>query len=355
MQVVLAVGWDVIVNDERDLLHVNTTCKQIGGDQDTRRTTTELLHDLITLGLVHVTMHGRHGKLTVLHRVTEVLDFPLGVAEDDALGDGHCLVEITEHVHLPGLLLDVNVELLDTLEGELGTLDKNVDWVAHELCGDLKHVLWHGGGEKHNLDLLWKKLEHVVDLLLETEGKHLIGLIEHKQLDGLWVEVTRLNEMVHTTWGTDNDLGAILQGTDVIDDWTTTNAVHDVDLEVVAESKHDALDLLGQLTGWGHDKSLHLAQVRVDGLKHRDGEGGGLTGTRLRLGDHIATLEAWLDGTLLDGRWALETVSVDTAEKVVLQAEVVKGLHNLVPVGLDFAFDLHAGDALNFSRCHVCS
>lgn len=168
VDVVLAVGGEIVVNDKGNLLNVDTTSQEIGGDQDTRRTGTELLHNQITLSLVHVTVHGGDGEITGSQLVGEPVDLSAGVAEDDSLGDGNGLVEIREGVKLPLLLLNGNVELLDTLEGKLVLLDENADGLAHELGGNLKDVLGHGGGEKDDLGALGKELEDVVDLLSET-------------------------------------------------------------------------------------------------------------------------------------------------------------------------------------------
>lgn len=168
MDVVLAVGGEIVVDDERNLLDIDTTGEEIGGDQDTRRTGTELLHNQVTLSLVHVTVHGGDGEITGSELVGKPVDLSAGVAEDNGLGDGDGLVEIGEGVELPLLLLNGNVKLLNTLEGKLVLLDENADGLAHELGGDLKDVLGHGGGEKDDLGALGEELEDVVDLLSET-------------------------------------------------------------------------------------------------------------------------------------------------------------------------------------------
>jgi hypothetical protein len=49
------------------------------------------------------------------------------------------------------------------------------------------------------------------------------------------------------------------------------------------------------------------------------------------------TLDDGHDGALLDGRRALETVGVDTAEELSLQVHVVEGVGGLIVVGLDLA------------------
>lgn len=69
MNVVFAIGRQIVVDDAWDLLYINTTSKQISGDEYTRRARTELPHDDLTLALVHVTVHGRHGEVALMHRL----------------------------------------------------------------------------------------------------------------------------------------------------------------------------------------------------------------------------------------------------------------------------------------------
>lgn len=182
VDVVLAVSGKVVVDDQGDLLDIDTTGQKVSGDQDTGRTGTELLHDNITLALLHVTVHGRDGEVTGSELVGEPVDLAAGVTEDDGLGDGDGLVEIGEGVELPLLLLDSNVELLDTLEGKLLLLDQDTDGVTHELGGDLKDILGHGSGQQGDLGGLGEELEDVVDLLGETTlsmllaRAHLLGI-----------------------------------------------------------------------------------------------------------------------------------------------------------------------------------
>lgn len=168
MDIVLTVGGQIVVNDQADLLNIDTTSQEISSDKDTGGSGAELLHDSVTLGLVHVAVHGGDGEVTLGELLGEGVDLPAGVAEDDGLGDGDGLVEIAEGVELPVLLLDGDVELLDTFEGKLVLLDEDADGVAHELLGDLEDVGGHGGGEKDDLGGLGEELEDVVDLLGET-------------------------------------------------------------------------------------------------------------------------------------------------------------------------------------------
>jgi hypothetical protein len=168
VDVVLTVGGEIVVDDQGNLLDIDTTGQKISGDQDTGGSRSELLHDQITLTLVHVAVHGGHGEVTRGELVGKPVNLPSGVAEDDSLCDGDSLIQIGEGVQLPILLLDGDVELLDTFEGELSLLDQDTDGIAHEFGGDLEHILGHGGGEEDNLGRLREELEDIVDLLSET-------------------------------------------------------------------------------------------------------------------------------------------------------------------------------------------
>ena len=116
------------------------------------------------------------------------------------------LVEINEGVELPVLLVDGDVELLDTLEGELVALDEDADGVTHELLGDLEDLSGHGGGEQDDLDSLGKEPEDLVDLVLEPPGEHLVSLVEDKHLDVVGLEGAAVDHVKHTAGRANDDV-----------------------------------------------------------------------------------------------------------------------------------------------------
>lgn len=302
MDVVLTVGGKVVVDDQGNLLDIDTTGQKVGGDEDTGRTGTELLHDNVTLTLVHVTVHGGDGEVTGSEFVGEPVDLSAGVAEDDSLGNGDGLVEIGEGVELPLLLLDGNVELLDTFKGKLVLLDEDTDGIAHELSGDLEDVLGHGGGEQDDLGGLGKELEDVVDLLGETARQHLIGLVEDEHLHGVGLEDTALDHVVDTAGGTDNDLRTVSECLHVISYGGTTDTGVALNVHEVTDGDNDLLDLLGKLTGGSKDKSLAGLDVGVDLLEDGDGESGSLAGTGLGLGNNVVAWGEFISYGEFEGR-----------------------------------------------------
>ena len=74
-------------------------------------------------------MHGGDSEVCLSHLLRQPLHLSLCVAEDDRLSDGQGVVEVTERVKLPLLLLYGNEELLDALKGQLITEEnKNIKY-----------------------------------------------------------------------------------------------------------------------------------------------------------------------------------------------------------------------------------
>jgi hypothetical protein len=251
MKVVLVGSGEVEIHDQGHLLDIDTTRQKIGGDQDTGGTGTELTHNEITLLLIEIGVHSGDGKVAATHFLGEPVDLSTGVAVDDGLGDREGLVQIAERVEFPVLLLDGDEELANTFEGKLILLDEDTNGVTHELLGQLHSLRGHGGGEKGHLDVRRHALEDVVDLVLETAGKHLIGLIEDEDLDVIDAHVALGDHVQDTTGSTNNQMLALLELLDVLTDGSTTDAGVDLDLHVVTEGESDLLDLKGKLTGGG--------------------------------------------------------------------------------------------------------
>ena len=208
-----------------------------------------------------------------MHLLSEPVDLPPGVAKDNGLSDGNGLVEIAERVKLPLFLLDSNIELLDTFKGQLIALDKNSDGITHELLGDLEDISRHGGGEENDLGILGKELEdwdsvrsHIisrisegptfVDLVLESTGQHLVGLIKTENLDAIGPESPAVDHIKHPSWGTDDDMDALLELGHILANIGASDASVALDVHVIAKGDDNFLNLLSQLAGRGENESL---------------------------------------------------------------------------------------------------
>lgn len=71
MNIILAIGRQIVIDYARYLLHVNTTSQQVSGDEDTGRSGTELPHDDFTFTLIHIAVHGRYSEVAAMHGLSE--------------------------------------------------------------------------------------------------------------------------------------------------------------------------------------------------------------------------------------------------------------------------------------------
>ena len=122
-----------------------------------------------------------------------------------------------------------------------------------------------------------------------TYREHFIGLVKDKHLHAVRLEEATLNHVLDTTGGTNDDLGAVLEGLHVLTNAGATNASVAFNVHEGTEGNNDLLNLLGKFTGGSENQGLALLDVGVDLLENRDGESGGLASTRLGLRDNIVT------------------------------------------------------------------
>lgn len=172
------------------------------------------------------------------------------------------------------------------------------------------------------------------------------------------LEDAALDHVVDTARSTDDDLRAVLESLHVLTDVGTTNTGVTLDAHEVTDGDDDLLDLLGQLASGSEDESLAGLEVGIDLLESRDRESGSLSGTGLGLSDNVGayirkvvsicregcngilsehTLDDWHDSALLDSRGALETVGIDTTEKLWAKVHRIEGVGDLVIVRLDLS------------------
>src|ERR1700676_1549965 len=105
------------------------------------------------------------------------------IAENDGLGDGERVVEITKCVELPVLLFYCYEELLDSFERQLVTFNENTDRVGHEFCGHFQNIIRQCSTENYDLCCRREIAIYVVNLALETFVQHVIGFVHNKHFD----------------------------------------------------------------------------------------------------------------------------------------------------------------------------
>lgn len=118
----------IVIDDQRNLLDVDSSGEQIGGNKDSDFSLSELLHDLISLFLWGLSVHHLESESVLLELLGDGISISLLIDVDDGLLNLDVLVELLESWVLPGFLLDGNEELLDTVKSEVFVLDSDDDW-----------------------------------------------------------------------------------------------------------------------------------------------------------------------------------------------------------------------------------
>mmetsp|Transcript_107464 Transcript_107464/g.321408 ORF Transcript_107464/g.321408 Transcript_107464/m.321408 type:complete len:292 (-) Transcript_107464:48-923(-) len=275
-------------------------------------------------------MHGGNCEVPLRELVSKEVNLAPGVAVDNRLCDGQCLVEVAERVELPLLLLDCHIELPDTLQRQLILLHQDPDGFAHELGSQLQNVRRHGGREEAHLHVWRQRLEDVVDLILEAPRQHLVSLIQHEGDEIIHSEMPLADHVEDPAGGADNKMLALAQLVNVVANGSTPDADMAPHSQVVAQRQSHLLDLARELACGRQDERLASLEVIVDPLQAAYGEGRGLACAGLCLADGVPAIQDGLDAALLDGAGLLEAVGIDPPEEALLQVVVVEGLKDWV-------------------------
>lgn len=254
MDVVFTITRQVVVDHQRYLLHVDASCPHVRRDENSAIPLPKVLHDAVSLLLRHLPVHRRYGKVRLPHLLRQPVDLPARVAEDDGLRDGQRVVQITQRVELPLLLLDGDEVLLEALERELVTLDDDAHGICHELCCHLEHVMGERGRHDDDLRAGGEVPVHVVDLFAEAAVEELVSLVEDEHLDVSRAEVSAADHVCDAPGGAGNDVLAVVELFDVFADVCTADAGVALHVHVVAKSHDDGLDLGCEFAGRGEDK-----------------------------------------------------------------------------------------------------
>lgn len=87
VDVVFLLLRQLVVDDETNLLNVNTSGQQVSGNENSGGASSEFLHDHVSLHLVHLAVHSRDCEVLLLHGFSQLCHSLFGVAIDQSLVD----------------------------------------------------------------------------------------------------------------------------------------------------------------------------------------------------------------------------------------------------------------------------
>lgn len=155
--------------------------------------------------------------------------------------------------------------------------------------------------------------------------EHVIGLIKNKNLESGGNHSTFLDQIHNGTRGTNDHRGFQFRGAAV--GVCRNGRTDNKPLKELSHNLNNTDDLTSQFTSRGQDQGLrrllHLLRGQVETAEDIQHEGGGLSGTRLRLSDQVlrGVVQKQREGSLLNLRWFAEVHRGQTLKDVFISVE----------------------------------
>lgn len=117
MQIALKIGGQVVVDHEIYLLNVNATGQEVSRNQDTRRSSTEVLHDLLPSFRWQISVNNADSEVAVCHLLTDLNDLLLCIGVNHSLLYVYVFIEVYQCFEFVLFMLYGHIVLIDTLQG----------------------------------------------------------------------------------------------------------------------------------------------------------------------------------------------------------------------------------------------
>lgn len=210
MQVGIGVAWHVEVEHDVNLLDINTTAKELSGNQDAVSELLEALIDLNSIFEAHSAVDSLGGDGVLIEHLVELDSVVYLANEDDDLVELQLIDEIHQLANLIALV-KVDVVLAETVKRELAlVLDEDLGGVAHELAAGKLDLVRQSSGEHHHLLAMRSLLKDLLDVAAHIDVvKDLIALVKNEHLEVFQVERLVFGEVENTAWGSNDNVGSL--------------------------------------------------------------------------------------------------------------------------------------------------
>ncbi len=323
VQVGVVVLGDRVVDDVGHVEHVDAACGDIRRDEDVLLAGLEGGHGPLALLLVEVAVHGGGVEAPVAELLDEFGRGTLGAGEDHGLAPPLGLEDAGDDLVLVERVRPVD-DVLDVRLGEalVGVGRPDVDGPVHEPACERHDRSRHGRREEHGVTR-WRRLrEELLDVGEEPEVEHLVGLVEHHDLDLREGEHPLAREVEQASRRADHDLRPVLQLLDLA--LIGLAAVDRGDLRRAVRRGHDEVlgHLDAQLARRDDDERLDpRLRIGAEVLEEREAEAERLARSGLGLADDVLAPEAERDGLRLDGERFENALGGECVDHVLVDAE----------------------------------
>ena len=307
------VAGRVDVQYEVDAVHVDAAGGDVGGDQRVDEAFLEVRERPRTGALRHTAVQrvGLHTGLAQL--LGDPVRAQLGTDEDDrapvARRDGVGHRSLVARLHDE----DVVAHRGDRALGRVHLVADRVDQVTLDEAVDL---VLQRRGEEHPLAAFGHQVEQFGDLGQEAEVGHLVGLVEHRDLDVVQRAGAAVDQVTQPARSSDENVNSPLQRGDLVGHRGATADHLQLQTEHIAVGLERVGDLHGQLTGRGEDdgaRTVPRSGATGEAGQRREAEAERLAGAGTAAAEDVLAGERVGDGGGLDGERGGDAVLCELA------------------------------------------
>ncbi len=217
---------DVVVHHRLQFLDIQTACGNVGGHQHRAALVGKTHHHLIAFTLFQIAMQGQCAVALGFQLVGDLLRLLFHVAENHG-GTRLVMLQQFEQCRELGFLIRQLKEALFNLMCAVGGFHAHTQWIALEFGAQLLNILRIGCGEQQRLTLARTDLGNFAHCIGKTHVEHTVGFIQHPNLQAVEAQAFFIQMFLHTAGGTDHNVRALFQRTELrIDRHTTAQRQH---------------------------------------------------------------------------------------------------------------------------------
>ena len=185
VHIVLRVAGRVVVDNHLDVIDVDASAHDVGGDEDVDVTVAEITHDGVAFLLREVAVHGSDAETFHAECTSQLTHLRLlGTEDDDAVHAASLvkrtmLYDATDDVVLHAVIADVGY--LTNLLGRLRHGNLHLDRMVENVVRQLLNVIGHGGREHDGLTFRRQITGNLHDVVVEAHVKHAVCLVKDEE------------------------------------------------------------------------------------------------------------------------------------------------------------------------------
>ena len=314
---------DVEIDHMRDPLHIDSSCRDVGGHQDIELPLAESIHRPVTLVLGHVSLQSDGTVPIVIQFLCELPRSSLGPGEDDGGVESVIFQEVSKQFDLA--LFAYWIEgVLDGV-GRDRVIDFHHMRFDQHLFRKFADLLRHRRREQEILSALGKGTDDSPDVGEESHIEHVIRFIEDQGVDTSQVYMALSVQVEQSTGTGADDIGLAIQLLDLRLFGDSSVDRHRLQASTPRQLLEFLIDLADQFPGRSdhqYTRPRFLSQQQV--FDAGDREGGGLAGTGLGETENVPSLEGRRDRMGRDRAWGAVAGLGDRRGEGGDQLELVK-------------------------------